>query len=355
MRSVAVRRIAVAVAGLGVALAAAFPSNAGAMGQVHCAGAQASTSGTGQGRSVGNLRIDPIGERGVAKSRHMHQFFGSTAVMTMATPEVASYANLIGTPTSCDLPADSALYWIPLLTRAGVPVPLKRMEAYYLGPNGELTDPSMTTQAFPDDLRLVAGNAMATSRRSMDLKHVYWDCGAFSTKSAYDGHWATPAAANCATARPLPGGKVVLTLAVTFPSCWDGRLNDHTTTGDTADFNGNPMAATVQHLAYPTALGCPAAFPIKLVTLRQNVSWDYRGNGKNVWLSSGPGYTAHADFLNSWTDPGLSDIVRYCVNTTMTEEEMHALYPEICGPPIPCPTRCTPARPSTADWLTRLK
>jgi hypothetical protein len=329
--------------GLAAVVAATLPPAASGMGQVHCAGAQSSLIGTGNAHSVGNLRIDPIGERGIRPSRHVHQFYGSTEITRMARPQLATYADLIGTPTTCDLPADSALYWIPLLTQRGIPVPVKRMEAYYLAWNGDLTDPGLTTQSPPDDLRLVAGNAMATSRRSMDLEHVYWDCGAFSTKSAFDGHWATPAAANCATAQPIAGGRVLLTLAVVFPSCWDGLLNDHTRTGDTADFNGNPAAGTVQHLAYPTALGCPAAFPIRLMTLRQNVSWNYRGNGRDLRLSSGPGFTAHGDFLNGWTDPGLGDLLSHCVNTAMSEDEMHSLYPEICGPPIPCPTSCTPA------------
>jgi hypothetical protein len=341
------RRVAIGVlAAVPATLAAAFPAPALGMGQVHCAGAQSSLLGKGQGGSVGNLQVDPIVARGVPVSSHMHQFFGSTGIMDLTAPEWASVPDLVGKPTTCDLPADTALYWIPLLTRYGTPLPLKRMEAYYFSWDGQLTDPSMTTQSFPDDLRMVAGNAMATSRRSMDLRHVYWDCGAFSTKSAFDGHWPTPVAANCATAAPILGGRVLLTLAIVFPSCWDGKLNDHTVSGSTVDFNGDPMAATVQHLAYPTAAGCPAGFPVKLMTLRENISWDYRGNGRNVRISSGPGYTAHADFLNSWTAPGLTDMLDDCVNTTMTEQEMHTLHPEICGPPIPCPTVCVPKPPA---------
>jgi hypothetical protein len=346
-------RTALAATASAVLLAGGLPSTAHSMGQIHCAGADSSKIGAGNGRSVGNLRIDPIAERGVARSKHMHQFYGSTEIIRMSAPQTASYADLIGTPTTCNLPADTALYSIPLLTRRGVPVPIRRMEAYYLAWNGQLIDPNMTTRAFPDDMRLVAGNAMATSRRAMDLRHVYWDCGAFSSKSSVDGRWPTPAAANCATALPRSGGRDLLTLAVLFPSCWDGLLNDHTRTGDSADFDGNPTAGTVRHLAYPTSLGCPAAFPIKLMTLRQNISWDYRGDGTDVRLSSGPGYTAHADFLNGWTDPGLTELLDHCVNTTLSEAEMHTLYPEICGPPIPCPVFCPPGSVS-APGITPL-
>lgn len=221
------------------------------------------------------------------------------------------------------------------------------MEAYYFAWNGELTDPAKTTRMLPSDLRTVAGNSIAASRYQMDRRHVYWDCGASSTKSAYDGHWATPAAADCATAQPIDGGKVLLTLAVTFPSCWDGILNDHTRMGDTADFNGNPMSGITQHLAYPTSSGCPPAYPRKLMTLRENISWKYAGDGTDVTLSSGPGYTAHGDLLNSWDSTALKSLLYHCIDTTLSDADTHTLYPAICGPPIPCPTKC-PTAASTA-------
>jgi Domain of unknown function (DUF1996) len=311
------------------------------MGQVHCAGPQGAAVGSGDAGSVGDLQVDPIVERGIVPSMHMHEFFGSTEIVSMQHPESATYADLVDTQTTCDVALDSALYWIPLLSyKGGGAVPLARMEAYYFAWNGALTDPAKTTRTLPSDLRVVAGNAMATSRYQMDRTHVYWDCGAFSTKSAYDHHWATPAAADCATAQPIDGGKVLLTLALTFPSCWDGVLNDHTRTGDTADFNGNPMSGIKQHLAYPTSSGCPAAYPRKVMTLRENISWQYAGDGTDVALSSGPGYTAHGDFLNSWDPTALKSLLYHCVDTTLSDAETHTLYPSICGPPIPCPTQC---------------
>lgn len=214
-----------------VALIAFHAGRAGAMARCTVRGRrlQRSTRGTG---SVGDLQFDPIVERGTVPSMHMHEFFGSTAILSTEHPELAAYGDLVDTATTCDIGLDSALYWIPLLSfKTGAPVPLARMDAYYFAWNGEHTDPTKTTRMLPSDLRTVAGNSIAASRYQMDRRHVYWDCGASSTKSAYDGHWATPAAADCATAQPIDGGKVLLTLAVTFPSCWDGILNDHTRMG----------------------------------------------------------------------------------------------------------------------------
>lgn len=338
------RRLAALAAVAVLVVAAALPANARAMGQVHCAGSQASLVGAGDARSVGDLQVDPIAERGTPVSMHMHQFSGSTAILGLAHPELASYTDLVGTPTSCDILADSALYWIPLLTQNGVAVPLSRMEAYYMAWDGALTDTSGATHELPPDLRMIAGNMMAASPSDMDLKHVFWNCGANSTKPGSLYHFATPADADCATA----GGRVFLTLAVTFPSCWDGTLNDHTALGDTSDYTGNMMSGAVGHLAYRTSTGCPPAFPIKLMTLRENISWNYTGDGSDVTLSSGPGYTAHADFLNSWVPAGLTAMLTHCIDTPLTDAQTHTLYPGICGPPLPDPLASIVVSPSTA-------
>jgi Domain of unknown function (DUF1996) len=307
------------VAVIAVLVAAALPANARAMGQVHCAGSQASLIGTGDARSVGDMQVDPIAERGTPASMHLHEFFGSTAILGLAHPELASYADLVSTPTSCDILADSALYWFPLLSKNGVPVPLSRMEAYYMAWDGGLTDTSGATRELPHDLRMIVGNMMAASSLGMDLRHVHWDCGANSTKPGSKYWFATPADADCATA----GGNVVLSLAVTFPGCWDGKLNDHTVLGDTSDYTGNMMSTAVRHLAYPTSTGCPSAFPIKLMTLRENISWACAGDGTDVTLSSGPGYTAHADFLNSWVPSGMTAMLSHCIDTPLTDAQTH--------------------------------
>jgi hypothetical protein len=319
-----------------VRLSLALPA-AEAMGQVHCAGTVSSRIGAGDAWSVGDAQVDPIAPRGAAVSPHMHEFFGSTAILALPHPELAGFADLVGTQTTCDITVDSAEYWIPLLTGNGAPVPLSRMEAYYMAWDGALTDPSAVTRTFPSDLRMIAGNMMAASATDMDTRHVFWDCGAFSTKPGSLYRFATPADADCATAQPVSGGKVLLTLAVTFPSCWDGKLNDHTVDGDTSDYTGNMMSPVVRHLAYRTAKGCPAGYPIKLMTLRENISWQYAGDGTDVTLSSGPGYTAHADFLNSWVPSGLSRMLTRCIDTSLSDAQTHVQYPAICGKPIHSP------------------
>lgn len=130
---------------------------------------------------------------------------------------------------------------------------------------------------------------------------------------------------------------MLLTAAVQFPSCWDGLLNNHAADGNTADFTGARSTGVVNHLAYVQEERCPAGFGRHLPTLRVNISWNYAGDGRDVQLSSGPGYTLHGDFFNTWKPTGLQDMVRTCINTSLTEIQVHERFPGICGPPIVVP------------------
>lgn len=137
--------------------------------------------------------------------------------------------------------------------------------------------------------------------------------------------------ANCAAAT----GRVFLTIAYNFPSCWDGRLNPHNVDGDTADFNGNRTSSDKQHFAYRKGSSCPAGFPIRVPALGINASFDYHGDGRNVTLSSGPGYTAHADFFNAWPVNVMKNMVDTCIDTTVPESGLHQGAAEaLCGAPL---------------------
>ncbi|WP_344061956.1 DUF1996 domain-containing protein [Nostocoides vanveenii] len=167
-----------------------------------------------------------------------------------------------------------------------------------------------------------------------------------SSKSARQGfRYRTPIEANCATAVSVKPGvpvtkAVVLTVTVRFPSCWDGQFNDHQQDGNTADFMGGHPAGFVQHVAYPVMGACPAGFGARLPTLVFTESWDYRGNGKDValssgmWPAAGAGYTFHADFWNTWEPATLQYMTDQCINTGVMDESLHITHPEICGPPV---------------------
>lgn len=250
---------------------------------------------------VGMRQVDPITARGSASSAHMHEFFGNKALLALAAPENATYDQLVGQPTACTNLGDSAAYWTPGLLINGQLAPAGRFVAYYRSFDHLEVG---TAQPYPADLRVV------TARYS-------WSCHEASTIVR---QVTIP---DCSTAT---GTAVRLTVHYTFPSCWDGQLNDHTSAGNTADYA--PSGVT-NHLAFfsktKTGTSCPAGYPIKLPELLENVSWGDGTpgywTGKQIWLSSdsttdAPGATSHADFLQSWSPTALSTMVTQCINTT---------------------------------------
>ena len=320
------------------AMVVGFPSDTSALSIVHCAGRHASEHGTGADKTAGLRQIDPIVERGNPMSMHEHQFFGFTDWDTIGNPSMANYADLLGGNTSCDLPQDSAAYWSPVMrTNKGSAIRIQRMESYYRPWNSGKVDNKSLTQVMPADLRMVTGNAKATSAKDVNRKNITWSCGNFSSKAQRLGHmYPSPIEADCSTAT----GRVFLTVAARFPSCWDGKLNDHKTAGNTADYSGSVPAPVVQHLAYPVKGNCPAGFSIKLPELTVNTSWDYRGNGKDIKLSSGNIYSYHTDFWNAWDPDFFRKMVNTCINTSVTrvdEPSLHVNHPETCGPPVKKP------------------
>jgi hypothetical protein len=268
---------------------------------------------------VGYAQVDPIVAHGAPKSAHLHTFLGNTEILKLSSPQDATYQDLVNKGTTCENPDDTAAYWIPTLVytsgpQSGQPVPISSYDAYYRSYNHEKYGEA---SAYAPDTRLVAGDSKAMESQS--LKVANWTCDQNSSRPG-PYHNIIEAACNKAT------GKVRLTMHITFPSCWDGQLSDHTVNGNTSDNS---------HYAYYLNSGkgdsCPDGFPIKTPELRETVWWDYQGSGSDVALVSDlmmadmgtpvvPGTTAHADFWNTWvqtggTFGGLVGLVHDCINT----------------------------------------
>lgn len=269
---------------------------------------------------VGRGNFDPIVHHKLAAQAHDHTFFANTGLLRLADPNSATYSQLVGAGTTCQNPDDTAAYWIPTLLnrKTGKPVPVNAFIAYYRSFDHKKTGEA---SAYPPDMRMVAGDASAKVPQS--VKTVNWTCNQNSSRR---GPYSSPQEANCAAAT----GTVRLTAHIDFPSCWDGKLNDHAVAGNTADFSGSH--AITQHLAYAKRSTCPAGFPHKLAELRVTVNWDYTGDGRDIMLSSDPingpyGLTMHADFWNTWVQTGgrfggLVGMVKDCVNTKVGSKTM---------------------------------
>jgi hypothetical protein len=220
-------------------------------------------------------RIDPIVSPGQPGVSHRHDFFGNEAVEASSTG-----ASLVGADTTCRHEGDTASYWAPSLLRDGEPVAPMHLTAYYRVAPG--VDPA-EVEPFPLGLAAIAGDGDAASAQPTSV--VAWACGRGGAVSA------TPP--RCDTGEPLQ-------LRVTFPDCWDG---EHL---DSADHRA--------HLAYSGPDGCSDAHPVPLPRLTLVIAYPVWGDPSTLELASGPPITAHADFLNGWSESALATEVDACLN-----------------------------------------
>jgi hypothetical protein len=227
---------------------------------------------------------DPIVHPGMPGMSHLHDFIGNPR--TSATSTYSS--QIAASPSGCALPADTAGYWVPALYHNGVKITPTgtglREQVYYRDNNLKV---GTKIQPFPADFRMVTGNAMATSAAGSPTlgKEIYWGC----SDNSESGKPIAPV--NCATG--------IITLHVGFPNCWDGVLTH---------VNDTP------HLRWPSSGLCPAGFTHALPRVIER--WEYRvgTSSSNIKLASGPTYTAHADFWNTWRQTRLASLVANCLN-----------------------------------------
>jgi hypothetical protein len=166
------------------------------------------------------------------------------------TNALSTYESMLAGGTTCSAVADTAGYWVPTLISADGQVVRAGTMLIYY--RGE---EGATTVAFPPDLRIVADDSAVGADPS--------------------------------------------NLIIKFPECWDGV---HT---DSADH--------ISHMASATGEGCPPSHPVRVPALTTVVRYPVE-NVSGYTLSSGPLSTLHADFWNTWDQPGLEALVAECLN-----------------------------------------
>jgi hypothetical protein len=275
----------IGVAVISVAMMAVTTTPALSLGKVKCGG-------------VARIAvIDPIVHHNEpVGTGHEHQVFGNTAWVDLANPNTASYNDLVGDSTSCNVGIDTAGYWIPTLhnINTGQLIPTKQFTAYYRPYTGVGGPDFGPAAAFPADTRLVGT--------------VYdWSCGQNS------GARSVPVQSipDCTGLSGKPGQ--TLTAHIDIPSCWDGVPPSHADAdvGNTSDNS---------HYAYTVKKVCPVAFPNQMVAIRETIQFAYTGAGNDLALSSdagagtSDGQSLHADFWNTWQQPDFVQWVVDCVN-----------------------------------------
>jgi hypothetical protein len=218
---------------------------------------------------------DPIVFPAKPGASHEHTFVGNRTTNAFST-----YGSLRSSATTCERSADTAAYWVPALYDGATLVTPQGATIYYR--RGTLAP----VTAFPDNLRVIAGDAAATSPQGMRV--TFWSCGALS---------GVPPSSTVPTCPQARGS--FLRLHVRFPECWDGRRLD------SADHKS--------HLAYAMGRRCPSTHPVPVPQITQIYRYPTRG-GEGFTLASGGQFSAHADFVNAWRPAALARLVDGCLN-----------------------------------------
>lgn len=240
-----------------------------------------------------SLEDDPIMHPNEPGASHRHDFFGSTQANATSTPRELSHGD-----STCLLSADTAAYWFPSGFMGDAVLEPTFAKAYYFGL------PLQTVAVPPLGLQMVAGNPDAVS--AADNPEATWSCGA-------DGARRTPIATHPYDCNPYAErwsfvDSVVARLQ--FPNCWDGE------------------GLGPDNVVYTVNRVCPVGYRIRLPAFRTQIHFGVMdpcvpgtdctptSTGENVILrlSSGPYYTLHADFWNTWHPNPLASLVERCLN-----------------------------------------
>ncbi len=237
-------------------------------------------------------RDDPIVYPGEPGASHRHGFYGNRSTDADSTRE-----SLLASRSTCAHDGDLAATWFPAGIFRGRAIVAPKERTYYFRP-----DRPMGT--LPADIKLVGGDPHATSPGSNPF--VSWSCGR-----------GTPKADHPYSCRPYQGdlgaSRDGLVGRIDFPWCWDGRLD-----------SGDHMS----HVIYPRdPKRCPDSHPRVIPQLSVRIHWSIwdvcagerpcgpRSDGTNVALvlSSGPYWTMHADFWNTWKQKALDRLIDRCL------------------------------------------
>jgi hypothetical protein len=218
---------------------------------------------------------DPIVFPGQPGASHQHTFVGNRT-----TNAFSSFGSLRSGGTTCLRQDDTAAYWVPALYQGSTEVLPVAATVYYR--RGTLAEVS----PFPNNLRMIAGDAKATSPQGMRV--TFWSCGVVS---------GVDRSAEVPTCPETRGS--FLRLHIRFPECWDGRRLD------SADHKS--------HMAYAVRGQCPSTHPVEMPQITQIYRYPSRG-GAGFALASGGVYSGHADFVNAWKPGALKKLVNDCLN-----------------------------------------
>lgn len=229
---------------------------------------------------------DPLVFPGQVRRSHGHMFWGNTGVNANTTNMRSDRSTCVGGS------ANTTGYWIPALidTTDGRPLTPNEIFVYYKG--GYQGVRPADFRVWGNGLRMLAGDATATTvRQSWERAHT-WTCDGVPGR-----HGSIPP--DC-----TPGGE--LNLDLIFPQCWDG------VNLDSPDHKS--------HMAYPSGNGCPASHPVAIPEITYVVMFrtPAGGSGSVRLTSDQPGAPAgtsmHGDWWDGWNPERKRHMIANCHN-----------------------------------------
>jgi hypothetical protein len=225
---------------------------------------------------------DPIVAPGLPGASHNHTFMGNTSTNAHSTAK----SLIANKKTTCSPAQDHSAYWIPTLLKDGKPVLPSGVTVYY---GSRLKDPSRTVP-FPLGFRMITGDAKRQTDTPDKQGNHFWCAGiGGEVGRTPDGEW------------PVCAKTANLVRQVTFPDCWDGKhldSPDHKSHVGPADRDGR----------------CSGRFPVAIPSVSFVIGYPLSTDTTGLKLSSGTGYSMHADFFNAWEPAALAQRVRDCVD-----------------------------------------
>jgi hypothetical protein len=226
-------------------------------------------------------------------SDYTYDFFGNTTTNANST-----LSSLLAGPTTCDFAPDTAAYYSPTVFDNGKPLTPLKATIYYRNVGSDIS----TMQVFPSGFQMVGGND-DNSTHAAPGKMTGWAC---RNKGGLKGVW-TQAVPSCASDQDL-------VFRVQFPECWDGQL-------DSADHRSHVARILRANV-------CPSSHPILIPRVSMTVSFDSRGGPGITIGSESPVFGAHMDFINSWDQSALNQLVQECLMQTTTKCRFASSLPD---------------------------
>ncbi|KAF3395064.1 hypothetical protein DPV78_009240 [Talaromyces pinophilus] len=249
------------------------------------------------------LRRDPVLSPGKV-SGHVHAVSGASGFYSTLTTEGLVDSNC----TTMVIQDDFSSYWTAPPMRqwpngSFSALPMTNQLVYY-----QKRVPNSPISMFPDNFRVIAGDAMATSA-SRNRDQTSFRCLVFDPPTVYgnlvdsSSGWQRLPTMDC----------TILTLAVTFPGCWDGTNADSANHRDHVSYNTGPSST------------CPSTHPIQIPELTLEMNFDTEGaSWEDIYLSSGSasGYGIHADYVFGWKNGGALLSKAMADSTCLAQEDI---------------------------------